>query len=424
MMSAHLAAQAADNLRRWREAGEPHRWVQERDGRWDHAAWEALQASLQQSEYWPVDPAAVGRLVEELRQQRANLKRWLDSGQARHWVAQHGGRWQHRDWQALLEQLRYSEYWPLDPAALGAALQRIAVEVRNLQRWQATGDPRRWVEERHTTWDHADFQRLIETLRRSPFWPLDLGEVGRTLEELQRCYWNVYRWRDAGEARRRVQAHGGKLDHAARLELLDELTRSEYWPMDPVTLERVLAEIEQEADNLRRWQESGAALAWVEQRRGQWSRSEWQTLVQQLQRSEFWPLDLGALTQRVQAIRQEWWNLDRWKVSGLARRWVEAHQGEWTAADWHGLLEDLRVYRFWPIDVGALARALEEVRTDWWRLRPWLKRGQALRSAEPRLARAEVRAVLDSLQRLDGWPLGGGETLARPPEAPLPRQAA
>lgn len=403
-MSGYLAARTAENLARWHASGESRRWVENCAGCWDHAAWEKLIGCLEGSEFWPLDSAALGRLLEEIRQERQNLQRWIESGQPRRWVAAQAGRWQHGDWLALLGQLRYSEFWPLDPAALGATLERLALEWRNLRRWQDSGDPHRWVEQHQASWDHHDWLALLDTLRRSGFWPLDPAAVGELLEQYKLGHVNVQRWRDSGQARDYVQAHPRPLTHAERLSLFDTLSRSEYWPVDAAALERVLGELQGEAQNLRRWEESGEALAWVEEKGGQWSAGQWQELVADLRQSTYWPLDIQALAERLQQVRQEWWNLDRWKVSGLARCWVEAHQGDWTADDWHALLDDLRAYHFWPVDASALAQVLNEVRADWWRLRPWLQSGQQLRHPESGHGRAELRQLLDALHRADFWP--------------------
>jgi hypothetical protein len=59
----------ADNLRRWRESGQPRAWVEARQGRWDHDAWLALLDDLQRSSFWPMNPDAVGLMLEETRQE-------------------------------------------------------------------------------------------------------------------------------------------------------------------------------------------------------------------------------------------------------------------------------------------------------------------------------------------------------------------
>lgn len=59
----------AVNLRRWRESGEALRWVQARGGKWNHDDWVALLEQLRGSAYWPMEPDAVGYVLEELKQQ-------------------------------------------------------------------------------------------------------------------------------------------------------------------------------------------------------------------------------------------------------------------------------------------------------------------------------------------------------------------
>jgi hypothetical protein len=60
----------AENLRRWRESGQPRAWVEARQGQWDHDAWLALLDDLKGSSFWPLDPNAVGLVLEEARHER------------------------------------------------------------------------------------------------------------------------------------------------------------------------------------------------------------------------------------------------------------------------------------------------------------------------------------------------------------------
>jgi hypothetical protein len=408
MIADFFAATTATNLRRWRDSGLPRQWLEDRQGRWDHAAWEQLLADLRQSEFWPLDAAAVGRTLEEMRHEHDNLQRWLASGQPRRWVEMHDGRWGHDEWCSLLEYLRYSAFWPVAPAAVGQLIERLAQERANLRRWQETGAARHWVEERQGSWDHHDWLALVELLRPSGFWPLELAEVARTLEELKRGYENVRRWQDSGAARLWAERFAGRGDHAARLTLLDALQKSEFWPMEPLALEKALQEIEAEARNLRRWEESGTARQWLDAQQGQWSQADWQTLLEDLRASAFWPLAPAALGRRLGQLKLEWWNLERWRVSGLARRWIEAHQGDWSAADWQALLVDLEKCGFWPLDTMALGRMLAEMRADWWQLRPWLQPGQPLRASEDNRGRDDLRGLLEALRREDFWPADTG----------------
>ena len=56
------------------------------------------------------------------------LKRWKDSGKARAWVAAHHGHWNHQDWLALLDELKRSGFWPIQPEAVGAVLEELKRE--------------------------------------------------------------------------------------------------------------------------------------------------------------------------------------------------------------------------------------------------------------------------------------------------------
>jgi hypothetical protein len=59
----------AENLRRWRESGQPRAWVEARQGHWGHADWLALLEELQRSPYWPMPPDAVGLALEDARRE-------------------------------------------------------------------------------------------------------------------------------------------------------------------------------------------------------------------------------------------------------------------------------------------------------------------------------------------------------------------
>lgn len=54
----------ADNLRRWRESGQARAWVEARRGQWGHAEWLALLDELKRSSFWPMEPDAVGQVLE------------------------------------------------------------------------------------------------------------------------------------------------------------------------------------------------------------------------------------------------------------------------------------------------------------------------------------------------------------------------
>jgi hypothetical protein len=61
-----------------------------------------------------------------------------------------------------------------------------------------------------------------------------------------------------------------------------------------------------EADNLRRWKESGQARAWVEAHQGQWDHQEWLALLAALQRSPYWPMHADAIGLMLEEVKREW----------------------------------------------------------------------------------------------------------------------
>jgi len=68
------------------------------------------------------------------------------------------------------------------------ALMKIGLEKekRNLIRWQKSDQPRLWVEVHRGQWDHEEWLSLLETLRKSEFWPMSPDAVGRALDELKK----------------------------------------------------------------------------------------------------------------------------------------------------------------------------------------------------------------------------------------------
>ena len=63
-----LANGTVANLQRWRQAAAMA-WVTERQGQWNHAQWLHLLDQLRQSEYWPMDEEQIGRVLEETKQE-------------------------------------------------------------------------------------------------------------------------------------------------------------------------------------------------------------------------------------------------------------------------------------------------------------------------------------------------------------------
>src|SRR5256885_637253 len=88
------------------------------------------------------------------------------------------------------------------------------------------------------------------------------------------------------------------------------------------------------AENLRRWKESGAARAWVEAHRGEWDHDDWLGLLDELKERGCGSPDPDAVGQVLEGARERWLALQRWRESEHPRRWVEAHEGAWDHDDW------------------------------------------------------------------------------------------
>jgi hypothetical protein len=406
-MSAELDGRAAGNLRRWQQSGEPLRWVESRQGRWGPDDLHALLEVLRRSEFWPLGPAAVEELLDHLTAEWWNLRHWQNSRQPWLWVEARQGQWHHGDWLFLVDTLGRSHFWPLPLDAVGAVLEQVKREYWNLRRWQESGQPRRWVESHRGRWTHEDWLALVEGLRRSDYWSLDLDMVVVLLEDLKAEWWNLHLWQQSGQARQWVEAQSGAWDHADWLSLLETLKHSEYWPLNPEAIGATLEETRRCWRNLRRWQQSSEPVRWVESHRGRWTPSEWQVLLEQLRQSEYGPLDPEAVRQVVEDARNEFRTLRCWERSGLARRWVEARQGRWGPVEWQGLLETLRHCGYWPVDVEALAEVLREVKTEWWNVQRWRNAGLARRWVEShrgQWTQDDWLSLLSGLQTSEFWP--------------------
>jgi hypothetical protein len=83
----------------------------------------------------PAHPPAPNRAAAPAgAPEEENLRRWRESGEARAWVEGRQGKWNHPDWLALLESLRRSRYWPMRPDAVGLVLEEIKRDRANRQK--------------------------------------------------------------------------------------------------------------------------------------------------------------------------------------------------------------------------------------------------------------------------------------------------
>ena len=64
-------AQKLTNLQRLEQSNLPSEWVHQHPGGWDHAAFQGLLTKLKEENFHPIDEAAVGRLVESIRDGRS-----------------------------------------------------------------------------------------------------------------------------------------------------------------------------------------------------------------------------------------------------------------------------------------------------------------------------------------------------------------
>jgi hypothetical protein len=353
----------ANNLRRWLESGQPQQWCEARKGWWHDDDGRALLASLWWSDFWPMDEAAVRAALAELAKPW-NLGRWQASGQALQWIDRHAGAWHHDDWLALLESLRQSEFWPLDPDAVGALLEEQRTFWRNLRRWRQSESPQRWVEARQGCWNHADWLALVDGLQQSEFWPLDLTAVGDLLEQLKQAWHNQSRWQASGAPRRWVEERHGSWNDDAWRSLLESLQRSEFWPLAPAAVARLLEEHKREWWNLQRWRYSGLARRWVEAHQGAWNHDDWLGLLASLQTSRYSTVDPAALGRVLEEVRDEWRNLHRWQAAEAPGAWLQARGGHWQDADFEALLDALWQSEFWPLDPRAVRSVLEKLAAD------------------------------------------------------------
>lgn len=203
-MSGQLEASLVENLCRWKQSGQPRQWVKDHGGHWNHGDWLQLLADLERSAFWPLDPAAVGGVLEDAKRRWWNLHRWLQSGQPRRWVEAHGGQWDHADWLLLLTDLAASEFWPLCPDAVAEAIEEARARWSNLQRWNQSGQARQWVKDHGGHWNHDNWLQLLADLERTGFGPMEPAAVGALLEDL-RGEWEIYRrWVDCERPSRRA----------------------------------------------------------------------------------------------------------------------------------------------------------------------------------------------------------------------------
>lgn len=120
-----------------------------------------------------------------------NLMKWLKSGEPERWVAARWGQWDHHDWLALLDSLRRSPYWPMSEADIGRVLE----QAREAMIRQAEADPERPISAVISAMLFAVANDDVVTVRRLRRFVLDrnddLGERWEMLRLAERDAWRA-----------------------------------------------------------------------------------------------------------------------------------------------------------------------------------------------------------------------------------------
>lgn len=66
----------AGNLMRWKDSGDPHRWVWSFSGAWCDDEFARLLTNLQTGPFWPMSEGDILATIEAAAKTFHNLKRW------------------------------------------------------------------------------------------------------------------------------------------------------------------------------------------------------------------------------------------------------------------------------------------------------------------------------------------------------------
>src|SRR5262249_16278399 len=147
------------NLRHCDERREPWRWVASRGGKWSHHEWMTLLAGLQ---CWlgPIDPVALGELLEHYGRVYRDWQRWIATGMARRWVDAREGHRGHEQWLGFVEVVRVSGFPDLPADLIGQTLEECKAAYWRLRHWESSAETYRWVESRRGQWNDTEWRRL------------------------------------------------------------------------------------------------------------------------------------------------------------------------------------------------------------------------------------------------------------------------
>jgi Ankyrin repeats (3 copies) len=109
-------------------------------------------------EYWASEMNILKRIFRR-KPRPISAVNWKESQSAQSQVEQHAQVEQHKD-------------APL-------------IQAENLARWASSTLPERWVTAHLSGWTHLDWLHLLESLRKTQFWPMDEAAIGQHLEMLR-----------------------------------------------------------------------------------------------------------------------------------------------------------------------------------------------------------------------------------------------
>jgi formylglycine-generating enzyme required for sulfatase activity len=203
-----------------------------------HAAREAPERRREEEEEWRRQTEQRRREEGERKQQterqlqEAELKRreqerqkaealaaermecWKRSTMPREWVLGHLDGWDQPAWAAMVNRVKATPFWPLELDEIESHLEHLRTELcaererkrqeerrreaellrqelakreraERLEQWKRSGTPRAWILEHLEGWDHPTFTALLERVKATSFWPLEVDEMIAYLEGLR-----------------------------------------------------------------------------------------------------------------------------------------------------------------------------------------------------------------------------------------------
>ena len=326
----------------------------------------------------------------------ANIKRWKLSGEPQAWVSKHLHGWNHNEWIELLARLRKSQYWPMQEAAIGQLIETLRHEAMSdrqeaIQAQVASNFDTPLLLEAARTGDIAGVQQLLKkganvnATAPGGFTSLYLASQKGHREVVQALLdkgADVNAKDNDGKTALYMASQKGHrevvqalLDKGADVNARDKVGYTALmWASYNGRREVVQVLLDKGADVNARNKDGYTALMWA-------SLNGQSEVVQAL-------LDKGADVNArnkdgytalmlasghrevVQALIDKGAdssdlsgaNINRWKLSGEPQAWVRKHLHGWNHNDWLELLASLRKSQYWPMDEAAIGQHLEMLR--------------------------------------------------------------